>query len=232
VYQHQDDIATFDLGDRQYVPALGRFLSCDPVPNSNANAYNYPNDPINSNDLSGDMPSATQNGTTYINLANPSVAAADTAQTAANKKAIAAGERSYSSRGETSSEGKTRSTLAATSGVLSLIGAVAGFAALACAAIPGVGEGLEVVSLAANGAAAVIDCGVLHDGATCGMDLIGLVPGVAGLAAGRTADAMLKGAHAAEDGASGWEAAHAAGGAWSTTWSAAAGTVGLGEGLR
>jgi RHS repeat-associated protein len=42
-----------EMGARAYIPVIGRFSSPDPVANGNANAYVYPQDPINSNDLTG-----------------------------------------------------------------------------------------------------------------------------------------------------------------------------------
>jgi RHS repeat-associated protein len=69
--QRRTELATgaIAMGERLYVPQLGRFAQVDPVPGGSANEYDYANqDPANTFDLDGRMiPNDSGNHPLYVN---------------------------------------------------------------------------------------------------------------------------------------------------------------------
>jgi uncharacterized protein RhaS with RHS repeats len=59
------------MGVRLYAPAIGRFLSTDPVYGGNANTYTYPADPINTYDLDGRATAPIERGSRVVQVKIP-----------------------------------------------------------------------------------------------------------------------------------------------------------------
>jgi RHS repeat-associated protein len=65
--EHLGSIATIEMGARQYVAALGRFLQVDPIEGGTDDDHAYANDPMNAFDLSGKAAKTCGSWNAYCN---------------------------------------------------------------------------------------------------------------------------------------------------------------------
>lgn len=95
--EHEGAIATIEMGARQYVPGLGRFLEVDPIEGGSCNDYDYVcADPINQLDLDGEaifVPVLIGVGVVVVGGAIINSASKGAAKRAAQQRRQAAGRK-------------------------------------------------------------------------------------------------------------------------------------------
>ena len=183
--EHESTIATIEMGARQYLPLLGRFLSVDPVAGGNSDSYVYPSDPVNSADLTGQYGTRNIIAGVAANKQPTMTAASSRASGSPSPRAQPANAVCRAGSAEAPDKGVGRG-LRAESNVLGTISVVTGIAAIAFSWVPGLDVVLAAVSLTTGAAAAAIDCtdAVMTNGnyVGCGLDIASVALGGAGVA--------------------------------------------------